>query len=923
MPQAYTTIDGITLIDPGTYVSVEVIAGQGNAAQAGVVTIIGEADEGPGFLDEADLSSVQFTPDQEGRVRAKYGSGRIVDAFSKIVAAANDPNILGGVSLVRIIKTNMSSKASGSLALRRNGLPTYASASARKNGMPGNLIKFKSDAARVEVAPTTGLFTYAPAITGSAIALALRANGGDKLSYSIAAKTAPDALVSALEDVTKGLHAKGGQQKLVEPSAGINIAATAPDANTLVVTLQTGQLWSATPAVGDTAVLPLSGDYGAAQNSAIAGAGNANAGTYIVQAVTNTLTSATLTLKKVATVGALVAASGTTSADLKDIILYSQVELKNVTGDSREFMQDVFGTYSVLLNNGSQIQIQTPAGEEWNVTPKAGDILTVPAAFGSVNPGFYQVTAGTTTLMTAVRLSEGSSGSGASSPAYTTGDEPLHLLAPTKSGTGKTLSTEGTVSSIFLKTDATDAGLSNKRLISAAEYRNQITISKGDISASYQGGGDIIIEIGCTEDDATVTVDADKVQGKVGTDVIWTATYKQFKTMSDLAAYIGSQTNWSASVAVARFNAAAPSQLDEGTYGVSGLSDVKNGRVKRDAYDWEQSVNGDALVQWTANLPGLPEPTDTVTFLSGGAKNGTTSAAVVTAIDAAEKLDTNFVLTLFSADATEDILEEETESSSTYTIDAINAYLKSHVLKMSQIEMRKNRLALGSKQGEYDDIKQAAGEIASFRFGLAFQPVKGQTAQGEPKLFQPWMAAVVAAGMSAAAGYKGIVKKFANVSGIGAVAGFDPSTPGDRKDALKAGLLFMERVPTGGFRWVSDQTTYSVDNNFVYNSLQAMYVSDLMTLTLIDTFDRKVVGKSVAEISGAAGLSILEAEMFNFKRLRWIAASDDAPKGYKNASANLQGPALVISCEAKIAGLIYFVPIALQVSQVEQSATQQ
>jgi hypothetical protein len=131
----------------------------------------------------------------------------------------------------------------------------------------------------------------------------------------------------------------------------------------------------------------------------------------------------------------------------------------------------------------------------------------------------------------------------------------------------------------------------------------------------------------------------------------------------------------------------------------------------------------------------------------------------------------------------------------------------------------------------------------------------------------------------------------------------------------------MERVPTGGFRWVSDQLTYSVDNNFVYNSLQAVYLADLITAILIDQFDRLVVGKSVAEISATAALSILESEMFNFLRLRWIAPSDDdAPNGYKNAVVKLNGGVMQISVEIKLAGLIYFVPIQLSVSEVQQTA---
>jgi hypothetical protein len=118
MAQSFTTVDGLTLIEPGTYVSLSVQSGQSNSAQAGVVTLIGEADEGPGFLDESDLSQVAYTPDQYGRVLSKYGSGRLVDAFAKIISSANDPNILGAVSLVRLVKTNMSQKASGALSMR-------------------------------------------------------------------------------------------------------------------------------------------------------------------------------------------------------------------------------------------------------------------------------------------------------------------------------------------------------------------------------------------------------------------------------------------------------------------------------------------------------------------------------------------------------------------------------------------------------------------------------------------------------------------------------------------------------------------------------------------------------------------------------------------------------------------------------------
>jgi hypothetical protein len=922
MAQSYTTDDGITLIDPGTYVSLAVLQGVSQTASAGVVTLIGEADQGPGFLDEADLSQVYYTPDQFNKILAKYGSGNIVDGASKLIAAANDPNILGAVSLIRIVKTNMSSAAQGSITQREQASPVYAVGSALKQGAPGNLIQWQSEVAIPESAPATGLFAYAPAISGSPISLGIRVNGGALNSVSITNKLAPDALVSSLSNVAAGILVNGGNKKSVSTS-GLSLTAAPLSTSVLQVTLASGNLWSNAPVVGDVAVIPAASDYGAAQLSCLAGAGSANVGTYIVTAVSNTVTSATLTLQKVATSGALVAATGSTHSDDSDLILYSQINIQNITGSTRDFMLGVYGTYNVTLNTGTSIQIQTPASTVWNAIPQAGDIITVPAAFSTVQPGFYQVTAGTSTTVTATRLSEGSSGTGTGTQAYSSGAEPIQLLQAVVQGAGKSLSFEGIVDSVFLNSSGQAQGLSNTQLVSAAEQISQLTVLQGvNYSKSYQGGGQVVLEVGCTSNNASVVVGPSDVQFKVGATVAFTCTFKQFLIMSDLVSYINSQTGWEASLGSARYSSLSPASLDQGTYACSStLPGILNGRIKNDASSWQSAVNQDGLVNWTVQMPGLPEATPSFQFLHGGARNGTTSASVVAAIDACQRLTTNFIVTLFSQDATKDIADELTDSSSTYTIDAINAYLSSHVIFMSQIEMRSNRQAFGSKQDTYANIKEEAGSIANYRFALSMQPVKGQTSDGTPTMFQPWMSSIVAAGMQAAAGYKGIVKKFANIQGLGTVSGWDASSPGDRKDALKTGILFMQAVPTGGFRWVSDQTTYSVDNNFVYNSVQAIYISDLITLSLIDTFDRQVDGKSVAEISAQAALSILDASMFNFKRLRWIATSDDAPKGYKNASAQIQGPALILRAEIKLAGLIYFVPISLLVSQVQQSAS--
>jgi hypothetical protein len=60
--------------------------------------------------------------------------------------------------------------------------------------------------------------------------------------------------------------------------------------------------------------------------------------------------------------------------------------------------------------------------------------------------------------------------------------------------------------------------------------------------------------------------------------------------------------------------------------------------------------------------------------------------------------------------------------------------------------------------------------------------------------------------------------------------------------------------------------------------------------------------------------------MADFLRLKLIAVSDDAPKGFKNASIKISGTTMVVNVEIKLAGAIYFIPINFLVSQVTQAA---
>lgn len=930
MAQQYITDSGQVLVNPGTYVSVTVQSGASNAPTAGVLTIIGEANQGPDWTQEADLSQNAFDPTEFNAVLAKYGSGNIVDAFRAAVSAANDPAIVGAVSSINIVKTNKSTPAQGNVT--RSGFNGYATLTALLRGMPGNLINFMSAVSQAEVAPSTGVIAYTPQYDAT-ISFGLRTNGGSLLNAVVPVRTPGPTFTAALTDYVRGIMANGGEQYapltgLGGGSVGITAATVPNQPKQLLITIQAGSVMTPAPTQGDTLVI-VDSDYGTSHASAIKGTGGVNnAGSYIVVASTNSVTSSTILVQKIdGPVGAAIgAASGTIATTTDDVLCFKAVTISNVTGQSRGATIGLSGTFTTVSNDGTNVVLQTPTSTSWTAQPQIGDTIVMAATFAGINAGFYEVTNSSSNTVSFSRMSDGSAGTTGTQNVVspiTLGTQPFLDEKPSIDGLGKSMEFVGNVEEI-LTNQATYTGdlLSNSLLVSADEYENSTTIAQGTTNNTYVSGGDIVLEVGCTQPNATMVVGHTQIAFLVGATTIFTTTYAQFPTMAQLAQYISSQSTFSANVPVAKFNNTPPSTLDEGTFGISSSSSENlPGRIKMDAVEWFTNLSGDGLVGPTMiSFAGLPDPSFPPQFLSGGAKVGSSSADYTAAIDACERLDTNLMTPLVSQDASLDIIAGLTDPTSTYTVDGVNAYLEAHVIKMSALQMRKNRVAVGSKQAPYDACKEAAGQLSSFRFGLCFQPVMNVSTSGVIQTYQPWMAAIIAAGMQLAAGYKGIVKKFANISGFMDPVGFNSSDPGNTQDALLAGLMILEKVSTGGFRWVSDQLTYTVDNNFVYNSLQAVYLADLMTLDLIARFDRSVVGKSVAEISASTALSILASAMFDYLRLKWIAPSTDAVKGYKNASAKLTGGVMLIAVEIKLAGLIYFVPISMTISEVMQAA---
>lgn len=648
--------------------------------------------------------------------------------------------------------------------------------------------------------------------------------------------------------------------------------------------------------------------------------------------------------------GALSITAGMTPAAFVAAVNALAVPVTATGGALKTVLGGTGGTLTLTALGGNSVTITHTS--PWANAFVVGDTLVIPTGspFAANNEGSYQVTAIGASTVTAKKYANPSGGTPGTVTAPST--ESVTVAATTDlaaygavtialtaadpvAGLGKSLEigyVSGTDS--FVNAARTVAGgavtwystdSAPVLVTSATEYKALVNVSRqaDSVQEEFSVGGEVVLKVGYNGDTADLVIDDTTLT--ISTSVPaedLSVTLADYATVSDLASFINSHTNYVCSAGNAQLGQLSPAVLDNGTYTIASVHGVAAGRIKADAYKFAKVLNEQSVLVTVPTEPsaGLPGLTST-TYLAGGLKGATTQAEVVAAIDALERVRGNFLVPLFSRDASLDIADGLTDSGSTYEIDSINAYAKSHVLKMSTIKRRKNRQALVSKQDTFENQKEAASNLASARVAMSFQDVKGIGSTGVITQYAPWAAAVNAAALQAAGFYRAIVNKSANVSGVVHNAGdFSDRDDTLMEDALQAGLLPMKRSDTGGYVWVSDQNTYGRDANFVFNSLQAVYVADIISLTTAQRMENAFLGRSVADVSAPVALSFLESIMSDFMRLKLIAPSDDAPRGYKNVVVRISGPSMVVSLEVKLAGALYFIPINFLVSQVTQVA---
>lgn len=278
------------------------------------------------------------------------------------------------------------------------------------------------------------------------------------------------------------------------------------------------------------------------------------------------------------------------------------------------------------------------------------------------------------------------------------------------------------------------------------------------------------------------------------------------------------------------------------------------------------------------------------TFLSGASNGHTTNSMVQDALDILLTAECDIVLALFSQDASKDILDGLTDTSSTYTIASINAMVDAHCRRAGTIQNRRERMGWLAMKAPYLECRETARLMNSQYTSLCIQDIMLQDSLGAMQWKNPHIFAAVCAGLEAGAEIGlPLTKKAMNAYGI-RHQDFEPVT--QYNDAIRNGIFFAEKPDRGGVVIVCANTTYQRDSNFVYNRRSVMRAAQATVKTLRGQLEDSFVGK--ARMGGSTLVSAIKVYAQSILRglLEAGVLAPDAKNGglgYRDLKVNISG----------------------------------
>lgn len=472
-----------------------------------------------------------------------------------------------------------------------------------------------------------------------------------------------------------------------------------------------------------------------------------------------------------------------------------------------------------------------------------------------------------------------------------------------------------------------------------------VTVNKLNKTAEALGEnpGTVVLTIEYTGDASTATfgitgaseaaltfatvLAGDQTDGSVNQSI----ALKDF-TMKEFVDLLNGQTGYSASLSDNTKSAIRSKLLDPVAAATDMSSSVNIFRLQEEILELVNDNSSFAeLAKNSTPQPGLPVNITNV-FLTGGALGASVNSDFSNGFADSLSKEWNVVLPCISQDATVDIAAGETDASSTYTIASVIAAESAHLILRGSIKNSKEAQGFGGSRSVTKAVSFAlANTTGDFQIQIAIQDVQVLDVDGNLTWKQPHIMAALMAGirLGTAVG-EPLTHKVINANGVGhfvtastGIEAGDFNEATDVDEAIEQGVTFTEKK-SGGSRIVVDNTTYGIDQSFIFNRGSVVEAAQFTAKTIRETAELVFVGQKVSNGIAQSIKTVIRNKLreLNAPEVNIITASDDAPEGFREDTfvVTVNGNTATIQVHIKPVQGLDFIFITFTLGDIKQSA---
>lgn len=424
-----------------------------------------------------------------------------------------------------------------------------------------------------------------------------------------------------------------------------------------------------------------------------------------------------------------------------------------------------------------------------------------------------------------------------------------------------------------------------------------------------------------------VTLAGDQTDGSVNLNI----SLKDY-TMKTLADFINVQTGYSASLVTNKYAAKAGNELDS----IASTSILTATQLYRLQEEILEVLNSSARV--LAELDAVPRVglpvNQTDAFLSGGAQGASVNSDFSTGMSQSLAEEYNVLLPCISRDAADDIAAEGfTDSGSTYDIASVLTAEQNHLILREDVESRKEAQGFaGIREAAKADVYSQAAALGYQNIQLCMQDVRVNNQFNTLAWQHPHVFAAMCAGIRLGTEVgEPLTHKRLNAVSVGhfvdeetGLEGGDFNADLDKKEAINQGVTFAEKSGSI-FRIVVDNTTYGIDDSFVFNRGSVVEAAQFVAKDIRKVAEDVFVGKKLPAGGAARSIkAVIRNRLIELNQpdVNIISSSDDAPNGFVEETfvVEVEGNTARVQVEIKPVQGLDFIFITFTLGDIRQSA---